>query len=125
LLRLLGRIREEVIANISSIADGIVEEADLDSEDEDEFDELRSKLRMYQELFEDDESGNDLLQEAEDGIDEAEKQLKEMRKEHQKKKRNEEWEWENYLPAKVPPNPNIPSNRGTTGTRSIFSDVDK
>jgi hypothetical protein len=125
LLQLAARIRDELLREVPSIAAGIAENADLDQEPGDNFDDLRSSLHILQRLFRSDEAAKSLLASANAAIDFAVQQVEEEKKKKLKDDKDDDWEWENYSPGQSTPVPTEQPSPSPRTPRSIFSDVDE
>ncbi len=128
LVRLIFRIRDEVLPNFPDMATAISDDPELDIEPEENFEDLRSKLRTLTTFFEYDDAATEPLSGAEAAIERAIADVDIKKKEAEAEEEKEEedsWNWATSskgLPttrsAKSPLNgPNKP--------RSLFSDVDE
>lgn len=127
LLRLSLEIRTRILPQFPKVAGETVEEADLECEPSDNFDELRSELPNLKELFDGDEAAEELLTDAETSIDDA---IEEVQRRKEDKEREEEREkenerrWESHAPARFATRPAGHDFSFPSQPRSIFSDVD-
>lgn len=107
---LLLKLRVEIQENISGRIVEIVEEADVDTDPEDIFDEVKMFLSDMEDIMSEDKNIQEKILELHKEIDKATSVLQ-----GRVNDMDVEWEGENVLPVKV---------AQTTGTRSIFSDID-
>jgi hypothetical protein len=118
-LRLTKRIRDELLEQIPALAEQIVDDADLDVDPEDNFDDLISAVKRAEGLLDNDDVANELIDEAEKGIAIAIDDVK-ARKEKVKEEPDYEWDWHQKTQRQEGEQPII-----NMSARSIFSDVDE
>jgi hypothetical protein len=127
LLHLAARIRDELLGQIPSMAAAIEEDADLEQDAADNFDDLRSSLRALRGLFRSDKTAEHLLGDADASIDSAIASIEDKKKKKEKDKDDDDndWNWENYAPGQSLTVPTVPPLPARKAPRSIFSDVDQ
>jgi hypothetical protein len=127
LLHLAARIRDELLGQIPSMAAAIEEDADLEQDAADNFDDLRSSLRALRGLFRSDKTAEHLLGDADASIDSAIESIEDKKKKKEKDKDDDDndWNWENYAPGQSLTVPTVQPLPARKAPRSIFSDVDQ
>lgn len=126
LMKLSALVRDKVLTQFSSRADDVARQADLDLEPEDNFVDLRESLSELECFFEDDDSASDLILHAASAIDDATESVERFKLEKEAEKEEEDtWDWERLEPAQSTPIAIDPLFAQSSGTRSMFSDVDE
>lgn len=121
LLKLFSPLRERLSGLVETQAKAIAEEADLDTEPSDNFDELREKISAIEEIFENDEAMEDSLAESRRAIELAIERIEERRSDYSG--RDDEADWGSRVPNALPANADRQPSPPVV--RSIFSDVEK
>jgi len=111
IVKIIARLNEEIKATLANRIEEREENADLDIEAEDNFDDIKRFITDMEILLSEDEEVYQRLQELEEQVQEAISRVEERKQEL-----DEEWEGEDVIPGKV---------SSALGARSIFSDIDE
>lgn len=124
LLKLFVPLKAQLADRIKSRAKEIAEDADLDTEPSDNFDELTQAIDAIEELFDSDESMSEPLSESRSAIETAVERIEERRQEYSG--RDEDWDWGDRVRTSTTENQTVATASPQYAVlRSIFSDVDK
>ncbi|MFH0303477.1 hypothetical protein AAFX91_41530 [Bradyrhizobium sp. 31Argb] len=127
LMALPRRVKDELLPAIEERIEQIAEEADLEIEPRDNFDQISSSLSELEAFFEGDDDGANAYENVSACLDVAVDQVKDRKEAEERRAARDDWNWEEYVPSKstsgppartssVPPaSPSLP--------RSMFSDV--
>jgi hypothetical protein len=133
LLGLIARIKGDLISRFEANIDTCQEEADLDIEPSDNFDDISSSVSELVTFLEDkDTEAHESAQYLLTAIDHAVEKVAERKDERQRERERDEWMWSELSDSVRPPRSDptvvrsaqaIPS--ASPNPRSIFSDVDQ
>ena len=105
LLHLSASIRNQTLTQIPAMTQVIADEADLESDPEDNFEEIRSKLSTLVTFFEDDDTAADLIGDATSALEEAIESVADKKRRKEQEKADEEeadWNWRRLTPGRSP-----------------------
>ena len=122
-MKLFVPLRAQLAKRIESKAKEIADEADLDTEPSDNFDELTQTISAIEELFDNDDAMSGPVSDSRAAIDEAVERIEERQRDNSA--RREEWDWEARVPTHNLEKKSETPARQQAALRSIFSDVDK
>ncbi len=111
LVPIIAKINAEIKNTLTDRIEEIEENADLDIEPEDNFDDIKRFLNDMEILLSEDDEIYQRLHELEDQVDEAISRV-----EDRKQELDEDWEGEDVIPVKV---------SAPLSARSLFSDIDE
>jgi len=123
LLKVFVPLRAKLAEKVEVRASDIADEADLDSEPSDNFDELTDILNAIESLFENDDSMSEPLEEARGAIEEAIERVKTRQSERLEP--DDDWDWRDQMPTVPVDTSRTSTNEPASSPRSMFSDVDK
>jgi hypothetical protein len=126
LLTLTARIRDRLLVDIPAMADSIADQADLDMEPGDNFDDLSTTLRSLGELFNNDKHATNLIAKGAAAIRRAIETVSDRKTERDGDDNDvDDWDWGKHAPGQASSRSNKSPDAPATGVRSLFSDVDE
>jgi hypothetical protein len=134
LLNLVSRIKHELIPKYEEAIETCLEDADLDLEPSDNFDDLSSAVSDLERFLDDkDSEALESAQALHGSIERAIERVAERKDRRQRDREREDWMWQEMSESSRPPSRSTPITPSPAQTmsnvsphpRSIFSDVDQ
>ena len=124
LMALPRRIKDELLPAIDERIDRIVEEADLEVEPSDNFEDVKSSLSELETFFEGDSDGVSAFDSAIVSLDIAIENVRERKEAEERRAARDDWNWKEYVSSKSGSTQNeaVPTSFPSL-PRSMFSDV--